>query len=107
MHDPTPHPPSINPYLRNPDEVAGAASYHPHDPVWVWPPLAGGWRPGVVDAASDLAVRVTHLHTGGGTGVDTLLPQQVMPRDPGQLVNARSGGGALPSRPRATSAVPA
>ncbi|MDG4834854.1 hypothetical protein O7627_36920 [Solwaraspora sp. WMMD1047] len=72
--------PAIEPNQRHPDEIANAATYHRDDPVWAWAPFDRQWRPGVVDAGSNLAVLVTFRWPGGGTGVDSLLPRHVMPR---------------------------
>src|SRR5262249_54516180 len=42
-----PGAPAIDPYGRNPAEIAPAGSYRPGDLVWVF--RHGGWRPGVVE----------------------------------------------------------
>ncbi|ROO51270.1 hypothetical protein EDC02_6142 [Micromonospora sp. Llam0] len=75
-----PPTPATDPHQRRPDDIADAATYRPSDRVWVWPPHTGQWRPGVVEARSNLAVLVTYQRPGGGTSVDSLLPHNVMAR---------------------------
>ncbi|MFY1632327.1 hypothetical protein ACN27F_03410 [Solwaraspora sp. WMMB335] len=75
-----PPTPAADPHQRRPDDIADAATYRPSDRVWVWPPHTGQWRPGVVEARSNLAVLVTYQRPGGGTSVDSLLPHNVMAR---------------------------
>lgn len=77
----SPPSPLIDPSQRQTDQITEAGTYRPSDPVWGWVPSGGQWRPGVVDASSDAAVLVTFLlGPGGGTAVDSLLPQHVMAR---------------------------
>ena len=71
--------PTIDPDQRDPAEVAPTDSYHPADPVWVF--RAGGWRAGVVEAASSRAATVTYRpNNSRGTGVDTLTARFVLAR---------------------------
>jgi hypothetical protein len=72
--------PVVDPNQRHRDDVANPGDYRPSDHVWVWPPHAGQWRPGIVEASSDLALLVTYQRPGGGTSVDSLLPHNVMAR---------------------------
>jgi hypothetical protein len=91
--------PIIDPNQRRPDQIADAGTYRKNDPVWVWAPRTGQWRPGVVDTSSKLAVLVTFvLGPGGGTAVDSLLPRHVMPRDERDV--GIDGGVTDPSLPR-------
>jgi hypothetical protein len=70
--------PTLAPPNRDPAEVAPANSYHKEDPVWVY---RNGWRAGVIEAASCLAVTVTYRPSAHrGTGVDTFTAQYVTPR---------------------------
>jgi hypothetical protein len=71
--------PDIDPDQRDPAEVAPTDSYRPADPVWVY--RGGGWRAGVVEAASAQAAMVTYRPGGTrGTGVDTLTARYVVAR---------------------------
>lgn len=58
--------PVIDPTERHPDDIADATAYQPADAVWVWPPHAGQWRPGVVDTNSHIALLVRYQLPGGG-----------------------------------------
>jgi hypothetical protein len=79
--------PSVPPQQRDPADVAPADSYLPADPVWVY--RGGGWRAGVIDAASARAVTATYRPGAAlGTGVDTFTATYVL---------ARSDTGAGPS----------
>lgn len=90
--------PATDPHQRRSDDVADAATYAPSDPVWVWPPHADQWWPGVVEANSDVALLVTYQRPGGGTSVDSLLPHNVMARtEPDANLD---GSLPLPIRPR-------
>jgi hypothetical protein len=72
--------PTIDPELRDPAEVAPTDSYRRYDPVWVF--RGGGWRAGVIEAASPRAAMVTYRPgESRGTGVDTLTAQFVLARD--------------------------
>lgn len=100
--------PVIDPDQRRPDQIAGAGTYRQDDPVWVWAPSARQWRPGIVDASSDLAVLVTFLlGQGGGTAVDSLLPRHVMARaEPGADLDGGLADRSLPCRLRITHVSP-
>jgi hypothetical protein len=70
--------PTIAPPERDPADVAPADSYHKSDPVWVY---RNGWRAGVIEAASSLAVTVTYRPgPHRGTGVDTFTASYVTSR---------------------------
>jgi hypothetical protein len=70
--------PTIAPPERDPADVAPADSYHKADRVWVY---RDGWRAGVIEAASSLAVTVTYRPgPHRGTGVDTFTASYVTPR---------------------------
>lgn len=72
--------PTIDPYDRDPAEIAPTNSYRPADRVWVY--RDGTWRAGVIEAASDLAATVTYRpERSRGTGVDTLTATYVLPRN--------------------------
>jgi hypothetical protein len=91
--------PAIDPSQRPPDEIADAASFQQDDPVWAWSLYDGQWRPGIVNARSEIAVLVTYWRPGGGTGVDTLLPRHVMVRaGHDEDFHAAANGSGLPSR---------
>ncbi|GAA2493535.1 hypothetical protein GCM10010435_84910 [Winogradskya consettensis] len=67
--------PSMAPPQRDPAEVAPANSYHKADPVWVY---RNGWRAGVIEASSVMAVTVTYRPGSHmGTGVDTFTAPYV------------------------------
>ena len=71
--------PTIDPEQRQPGDVAPTDSYRPADRVWVF--RGGGWRAGVVEAASARAATVTYRPGGSrGTGVDTLTAKYVLVR---------------------------
>ncbi|ROO63408.1 hypothetical protein EDC02_5434 [Micromonospora sp. Llam0] len=95
--------PVIDPTERHPDDIADATAYRSADPVWVWPPRAEQWRPGVVDTNSHLALLVRYQLPGGGTSVDSLLPRNVMARaEPADV----DGTDSLPIRPRNLGPIP-
>jgi hypothetical protein len=72
--------PTIDPDLRDPSTVAPTDSYRRDDPVWVF--RGGGWRAGVIEAASTRAAMVTYRPSDSrGTGVDTLTAQLILARD--------------------------
>ncbi len=99
--------PTIAPPERDPADVAPAASYHKDDRVWVY---RGGWRAGVIEAASDRAVTVTYRPgSHWGTGVDTFTAAYVTrradqdpaidgPTAPGSLSDRRPGRPGLGER---------
>ncbi|MFI5936295.1 hypothetical protein [Actinoplanes sp. NPDC051494] len=91
--------PSIAPPQRNPAEVAPAASYHKADPVWVY---RNGWRAGVIEASSPMAVTVTYRPgTHFGTGVDTFTAQYVTTRtDEDPALDRRQENALIFRRPR-------
>jgi hypothetical protein len=71
--------PTIDPDRRDPADVTPTDRYRPADPVWVY--RGGGWRAGVVEAASARAATVTYRPSGArGTGVDTLTARYVVAR---------------------------
>jgi hypothetical protein len=71
--------PTIAPPERDPQDVLSADHYHKADPVWVY---RSGWRPGVIEAASALAVTVTYRPGAAlGTGVDTFTADCVSKRN--------------------------
>jgi hypothetical protein len=71
--------PTIAPPQRDPAQVKPASSYQKADPVWVY---RGGWRAGIIEAASPIAVTVTYRPgTHIGTGVDTFTALYVSMRD--------------------------
>jgi diguanylate cyclase (GGDEF)-like protein len=71
--------PSINPYQRNPADIAPAGGYHQSDPVWVH--RHGTWLPGIVESASRRAVMATYRRNpAAGTVVDTMGAECVMAR---------------------------
>ena len=72
---------ALAPSQRQPDDIAAAASFRPHDPVWAYPCMSEQWLPGFVKAASNIALLVTYHLPGGGTGVDSLMPRRVMARE--------------------------
>jgi hypothetical protein len=86
--------PTVHPDQRNPAEVAPTDSYRPADRVWVY--RGGGWRAGVVEAASSRAATVTYRPTDNrGTGVDTLTaPYLVARREIDPLLDGGTGRGA-------------
>lgn len=102
--------PVIDPSQRPSDQVAGASAYRQNDPVWVWVSVLGDgqWRPGVVNASSDLAVLATFLiGPGGGTAVDSLLPRHVMARTEHDAdLDGPVAEPPLPRRPRTIRAAP-
>ncbi|MFG1605964.1 hypothetical protein [Actinoplanes sp. NPDC049265] len=70
--------PTIAPPERDPKDVLPADNYHKADPVWVY---RNGWRAGVIEAASALAVTVTYRPGAHlGTGVDTFTADYVAKR---------------------------
>jgi hypothetical protein len=70
--------PTIAPPERDPADVAPADSYRKSDRVWVF---RNGWRAGVIEAASPLAVTVTYRPgEHRGTGVDTFTASYVTRR---------------------------
>ncbi|GLY97186.1 hypothetical protein [Actinoplanes sp. NBRC 103695] len=70
--------PTIAPPERDPQDVLSADHYHKADPVWVY---RNGWRAGVIEAASALAVTVTYRPGAAlGTGVDTFTAEFVTKR---------------------------
>ncbi|AGL21522.1 hypothetical protein L083_8012 [Actinoplanes sp. N902-109] len=91
--------PTIAPIQRNPAEVAPADSYHRADPVWVY---RDGWRAGVIEASSPMAVTVTYRPgTHFGTGVDTFTAMYVTSRaDLDPALDRRQENGLLFRRPR-------
>jgi hypothetical protein len=71
--------PTIDPAVRNPEDVAPTNTYHHADPVWVF--RSGSWRPGVVESASARAATVTYRPSGArGTGVDTITAAYLLAR---------------------------
>lgn len=71
--------PTIDPNDLDPAKVPPANTYHPADRVWVY--RAGGWHAGVVVAASQRAATVQYRPgSGGGTAVDTLTAEYLIPR---------------------------
>jgi len=71
--------PHIDPYQRDPAEVAPTDSYRSHDPVWVY--HDGTWRAGIIESASPRAAMVTYrLSRTPGTGVDTLTAAYLLTR---------------------------
>lgn len=71
--------PTIDPYERDPANIASTDSYRPADPVWVY--RAGTWRPGIIEVASPRAATVTYRTSSArGTGVDTMTARYVLPR---------------------------
>ena len=70
--------PSNAPPERDPAEISSTDTYHKADPVWVY---RNGWRAGVIEAASSLAVTVTYRPGAqSGTGVDTFTAEYVSER---------------------------
>lgn len=56
------------------------SDYQPDQPVWVY--RAGAWRPGRIVELSHAAALVRYRPTGQrGSGVDTILPGDLAPRD--------------------------
>jgi hypothetical protein len=73
MSTPTTAPPE-----RDPAEIWPTDTYHKADPVWVY---RNGWRAGVIEAASSMAVTVTYRPGAAlGTGVDTFTADCVSTR---------------------------
>lgn len=71
--------PTVDPQRR--DDTPAAHTYHRDDPVWVYR-HQGGWRPGVAEISSALAVQVRFRPNGGmGEVVDTVMPDHVMRRE--------------------------
>jgi len=71
--------PTIDPTDRDPAEVAPTDTYQPADPVWIY--RSGGWRVGMVEAASARAATVTYRPTGEqDTGVDTVTAPYMLAR---------------------------
>ncbi|GGQ44409.1 hypothetical protein [Couchioplanes azureus] len=91
--------PTIAPPHRDPADVAPADSYHKADPVWVY---RDGWRAGVIEAASPLAVTVTYRPgTHVGTGVDTFTASYVTYRaDADPALDNRQENALAHRRPR-------
>ncbi|WP_067509353.1 hypothetical protein [Actinoplanes sp. TFC3] len=91
--------PTIAPPQRDPAEVAPADSYHKKDPVWVY---RDGWRAGVIEAASPMAVTVTYRPgTHLGTGVDTFTASYVTTRaDEDPALDRRQEHGLMIRRPK-------
>lgn len=77
---PEPPAPTHEPYPRDPATVLPADTYRRGDPVWVY--RDGAWRPGMVEAASALAVMCRYRRAeGAGTVVDTMAAEYVVPRE--------------------------
>jgi len=70
--------PAGDPVSRVRADVAPTGTYRPGAPVWVY--REARWRPGVVDATSELAARVTYLRASG-TGVDEVTAPFLARRD--------------------------
>ncbi len=91
--------PTISPPQRDPAQVKPAGSYHKQDPVWVY---RDGWRAGIIEAASAIAVTVTYRPgTHIGTGVDTFTAPYVTVRaDEDPTLDRRNEAGLSIRRPK-------
>ncbi|RFS40500.1 hypothetical protein D0Q02_30405 [Micromonospora craniellae] len=95
----------VSPVQRRSDEIAASYAYEPGALVWVWAPRDAQWCPGRIENRSAVAVLATYRRPGGATGVDSVLPRDVMARtDPDPIFDRVDG--ALPLRSVA-STVPA
>ncbi|WP_306214088.1 hypothetical protein [Actinoplanes sp. RD1] len=91
--------PTFAPPQRDPAEVKPAGSYHPAERVWVY---RDGWRAGIIEAASAIAVTVTYRPgTHIGTGVDTFTAPYVTVRaDEDPTLDYRNEKGLAIRRPK-------
>lgn len=91
--------PTIAPPQRELSDVKPASSYQKADPVWVY---RGGWRAGIIESASPIAVTVTYRPgTHIGTGVDTFTAPYVTVRhDEDPTLDRRNEKGLSIRRPK-------